>query len=464
VELSSGSGQSPKQIVPAWRRSSRLFLWLLVGSVILAGVAGFVGSRFSSPRQQAADAEAPPYTDITEAIKYGVLQATVVTRGSVADVDPLSFGVPNDLGNDQAVITNLMATQGAELQNGECLMAVAERPITVLAGEIPAFRDMDPGDSGIDISQLQTNLREMGFGTGADALGTYGFGTEQAVRAWYAKLGFQPALYPSNADSQIQTLQAAVAAAQSTLDQDGNTLAAATGVPVQPGGGSGASIATLEQSVVSDRSALASAQAALTSGDATMGASVPLGEVIFVPTLPESLISLNVALGGTAPAKGPIGVIGSGKVDISATADASEISSIHVGESATGHSDISSETFDAKVSNIATKPQNDSSTGTEMYGVTLTPTALVPTDLIGQNVEVTIDTGSSRAKTWIVPLGAVSTDVSGNSYIAVQKGKLRISVSVDTGLIAGELEAVNPLKARLNKRDRVIIGVQASRS
>jgi peptidoglycan hydrolase-like protein with peptidoglycan-binding domain len=72
------------------------------------------------------------------------------------------------------------------------LVAVANRPVILLAGMIPEFRTMQRGVSGPDVDQLQSNLLTLGLPFAPDPLGVFGPGTARAVATLYTDRGFQP--------------------------------------------------------------------------------------------------------------------------------------------------------------------------------------------------------------------------------------------------------------------------------
>ena len=369
-------------------------IFVCVGAVLLAVVSGIVGSSFASPNQQAAQAKAPPLTPITAPANFGVLQATVTIRANVEDSDHTSIDVPDDIGSELPVVTQLNVHRGSEVTMGSWIMAIAGRPIIALTGSIPAYRDMSTGESGVDIVELQQNLHLLGYATGPDAVGVFGRGTEDAVRMLYQKLDFTPAL--ENAK--------------------------------QPD-----------------------------------SAFVPRGEVLFVPTLPEELVGLEVKLGGTVPSNGTVGQLGSGAIRIEGATEPGTQTNIRPGQSATIYSNISNQTVTATVASVASQPTTNASSGAPTYAVTLKPTSPASTrQLVGQNVQVTIKTATSRTKTWIVPVAAITTTANGKSFITViGKSRREVTMRVTPGLVAGGQESVVPLDAHLKSGDAVVVGIKS---
>lgn len=71
---------------------------------------------------------------------------------------------------------------------GDIPLRVDERPSIVIAGPVPAFRDMEVGASGRDVAALHSYLASIGYEVDA-ASETYTAGTADAVRAWQVELG-----------------------------------------------------------------------------------------------------------------------------------------------------------------------------------------------------------------------------------------------------------------------------------
>lgn len=441
------------------KRSSKTLATLTFGAVLLAVAAGLIGTRFTSPAQVAADAAPPRPSVITAAVAYGTLQNSVVLRAEVDDAAPVDVAVPDDLGDSLPVITNLNVAQGSLVHEGQVLMVVAGRPIVVMSGMIPAFRDLSPGENGIDVAELQAALRRLGYGIGNDPAGVFAFGTEQAVRSLYTHLGFDVVLNPPDADAQVASLAATVAA-----DKQSATAAdEAADEAVGAAGRGSAAAASARNAATSATAQLEGAEQALANAQATMGAMVPRGEVVFVPALPASVETLSVSLGGSAPAQGgAVCQIGSGKVVLETTADQSQLGEISVGQTAAATSEVSNVSFQAVVSSVSQQPTSQSLENQAAAGfpVSLTPTSALAPDLVGQNVAVSIDTAGSAGKVWIVPVAAVVTDAEGHSFIIIDNAGRQEQVSVEPGMTAGGREAVTPIDgSSLVAGEAVVLGM-----
>ncbi len=390
-----------------------LFLVVAV-AVVLATAAGIFGEKFAAQSKGTQFDNAPRPSLISSQIGWGKLNSTVVLRSTVVDDGETPIGVPGNLGNDAPVVTRLPIVSGSTVSIGSLLFAVAGRPVIVMQGSIPAYRNMGMGEDGIDVRELQDGLLDMGYRLGGDILGTYGAGTATAVLDMYETRGFDPDL---------------------------------TGAPVATAQGSVGSAATT-----------ANSPALPASGTAI----VPLGEVVFVPLLPQKVVALNVSLGGTTPAKAAaVCVLGSGQVSIEGALDQTEFEQVKVGDNATVTSADGSQSTAAVVSSVARQGTVNSANGQLEYPVTLTPSGTLAESWIGENVGVQIATGTTKGNTWIVPVAAVITSAGGGSVVTlVLHGGRTKEVHVMPVLVADGKEAVTAQAGSLHKRGYVVVGTQ----
>jgi peptidoglycan hydrolase-like protein with peptidoglycan-binding domain len=429
---------------------------LVAGLTVITGLAVaavLAGRHFESPDQLAASAAPPSPSVITATVKFGPLAATVALRAEVTEVNPVKVTVPTDLGGSLPVVTSVNAKTGGIVDNGAELLTVAERPVFVMAGRVPAFRGMSPGTTGVDVAQLQAGLAAAGYSTSPDPQGYYGPGTQAAVLAFYKSAGAQPALTSPDAEQTLTGLASALSAADGALAQAQDKFTS----DEQSGAGKTRLTADSE-AVDSARTKSNLARQSLTNAQQTTGATVPLGEVVFASQLPERLISLSVAAGATA--SGTIAEIGSGKVTLIGQTDASGQSQLRPGMRATATSDVTGVSFGVAVASVAATPLSGSgSSGAPEYQVTFSPAGTVPAGVVGQNVGVIMTTRSSGVRVFIVPIAAVSTSASGTTYVTTIRGDHERVVMVRLGLSAGGEQAVTPISGgALRPGEQVVIG------
>lgn len=85
------------------------------------------------------------------------------------------------------IITEIVTASGV-FQPGDVVLRINERPMVVIPGSVPAFRDMTVGTRGRDVAALQAYLGELGYQVD-DVGDTYTQVTETAVRGWQEALG-----------------------------------------------------------------------------------------------------------------------------------------------------------------------------------------------------------------------------------------------------------------------------------
>lgn len=80
---------------------------------------------------------------------------------------------------------------GTTVNQGQALYAVNGRPVVLLYGVQPAYRQLSPGVSGDDVKQLEQDLTDLGFASSANltADGNFTGADSAAVQRWQASLG-----------------------------------------------------------------------------------------------------------------------------------------------------------------------------------------------------------------------------------------------------------------------------------
>jgi peptidoglycan hydrolase-like protein with peptidoglycan-binding domain len=127
-----------------------------------------------------------------------VLFGPVATYVSVVLVD-----LGDQVGPGSAIVTTSRALsgtvtylvdEGETLDQGDVVLMVDGEPIVMLLGEIPAYRIMELGTVGDDVRQLQSGLRDLGFGSDPDFLvdGMFSDATALAVVLWQDSIGARP--------------------------------------------------------------------------------------------------------------------------------------------------------------------------------------------------------------------------------------------------------------------------------
>lgn len=158
-----------------------MVIGLSIIGLVAVGAAGVWAGRVAlAPPED-------PLTDAREPVTYEVVEQTIgqsLQFAAVAEwqVEPMvrAWGA--------GVVTSVHFASGDTVDAGDTLFTVDLRPVVVAMGEVPTFRDLQVGDSGADVTQLETLLGELGF-LAADPSTTFDEATAAAVREWQNSLG-----------------------------------------------------------------------------------------------------------------------------------------------------------------------------------------------------------------------------------------------------------------------------------
>lgn len=157
-------------------------------AVLTIGVA--VSSVVLISRRGESPASAASTSSSSSRITAKVAKRDLVQTTSIDGT--LGYGSARDLAiQSHGVITALPAV-GSVIDRGGEVAEVDGRPVSLLFGDRPAWRDLQADMSdGPDVEQLEANLVAMGYGTAA-ALGpneTWSQATTDAVKRWQRALG-----------------------------------------------------------------------------------------------------------------------------------------------------------------------------------------------------------------------------------------------------------------------------------
>jgi hypothetical protein len=374
---------------------------VLALTVAIGVVAFLIGKGVSTPGQQAARARAPKGSVLTAPVLRTHARTTVVVRGTLTDGGAISVGAPGDLSGDLAVVTAVSTTRGAQVNDGSVIGAVAGRPVFVMRGQIPAYSTMSYGSTGIDVSELQAGLESAGFFIGTDSAGTYGAGTATAVADLYERVGYAPA----TAVAIVKT--------------------------------SGAKHRRRPEHF----------------------ATVPLGEVMFTPSLPVTVVSV-AHLGQTIASGKALAKLGSGRFTFQATTDSNTASLLRVGATGRATSDLSKGSFAIRLIKKQPAFVPGAGPGSKLTLAPVNPGAAAR--YVGQNMALHILTGQAGGLQWVVPVSAVVTNASGTSSVTVVHGSRQVSVPVRAGLAYAGHEVVRPMAGGLAVGEQVVIGLGGS--
>ena len=448
----SGPGDHGRQAVRGSRltRRRRALFWVAGGAALLA-IGGLIGSSFvKSPQQIAADTAAPPPTVTTAKVVSQILTSSVQMRGvvypatqydvypSAPEADAAATGTGSAAsgtaaggGSPGAVyISRLDVAAGKTISNGEQLAEVDGEPLFALAGRVPAWRDITPGESGPDVAELQKALASLGYYQGGDTPGFFGTATQDAVSAYYEHLGYTPPAaggVPMTDVIFMPSLPAKVIVVNGAKGQQ-------PGQPFLELAGRGSLALTGE---------LPPAYAA----QVKRGLKVKIFDEVTGIRAAGTITDV-----GTATTITPVGAI----VNVGGGA-ASASSAGSAGSGSTGSSPAGSGSAGAAGPGNSGSAANPGAT--PFIPLTVSPSSPLPAALNGENVLVTVATGRTEGPVLTVPVAAIVTTGSGTSYVTVAgKDSKQTQVAVTPGISENGYVQVTPVRAaRLAAGDSVVV-------
>jgi hypothetical protein len=187
---------------------------IALGVVVAAAGGGwFAGRRVASPAEVAARSKPPVASRITVAVEKTVLASTLITRGLVRYGEPKPVVLSQSSLKTIAPVVTQSPEKGRSIKEGDKALEIGGRPVLVVEGSLPTYRDLRPGDRGPDVDQLKAALKRKGFNPGTGL--TYDATTERAVSDWYRSVGYDPF---EATEAQKQQLRTARDAAQRARD------------------------------------------------------------------------------------------------------------------------------------------------------------------------------------------------------------------------------------------------------
>ncbi|MGH9211254.1 MAG: efflux RND transporter periplasmic adaptor subunit [Acidimicrobiales bacterium] len=166
------------------RRPHRRRAWFGVAAAVVVAALG-VGAWWWVADPSADEGADAPGPVATATVERGTISATETWDGTLARGAPLT--VRSSIGG---TVTRL-SQQGASVGRGDVLYRLDEQPVSLLVGDVPMYRDLQAGDVGVDVGQLEANLADLGY-TGLDVDDRYDAATATAVSAWQQAIGADP--------------------------------------------------------------------------------------------------------------------------------------------------------------------------------------------------------------------------------------------------------------------------------
>ncbi|QES04531.1 peptidoglycan-binding protein [Streptomyces venezuelae] len=182
----------------------------VTGGVVLLGdpLGGAPGSGAAG-----RSGDAPPAT--------ATVVRTDLVRAKTVD-GTLDFAQRRPVKSAVEGTVTVAATEGRTVTRGQALYELDDKPVTLLYGPVPVFREMKTGDRGSDVLQLERNLRDLGHGAGLYVDTRYDKDTETAVKRWQKSLNREPTGRVGKGEVVFQPGQVKVVSADAALaDQVG---------------------------------------------------------------------------------------------------------------------------------------------------------------------------------------------------------------------------------------------------
>ena len=490
-------------------------LSVLALAVVAAIVGWLAGSTIQSPAEAAARTAPPTPAPILVPVEARVLTSDIVTRGTARYGLPKALALaPSALKIQSGVITTLPA-RGDQVEEGDLLLTASGRPVFVLAGETPVYRDLVPGIFGDDVRQFEEAIQRLGVDPGPPD-GVYDEKTSQAVADWYTAKGWSP-LAPSSAQqTTVQTIEQALAVARNQQAAAAAVIAAAplmieevsaradlanktafatlaaqesantsvrADAAITPEAHTQAQAAlemaqaavqaTQLQGAVAIQAALDAQKAAeraakladelvarladdLALAQRRVGIPMPADEMVFIPELPVRIEEVTAAVGDAA--HGPLLTVTNNQLAIDSSLPLDEAQFIQPGMAVVIDEPDLNLKATGTVARVAATPGTDGVDGFHFYFETRVNEALMPIE--GFSLRLTIPVKSTGGAVNVVPLSALSLAADGTSRVQISNGGALEFVVVEPGLSADGFVEVTPVDGALTTGQLVVVGYE----
>jgi peptidoglycan hydrolase-like protein with peptidoglycan-binding domain len=491
-------------------RKRNVTLFIVVALVVLLAAGSWIaGSNIMTPAEAAARTAPPNPSPILVPVEERVLTSDIVTRGTARFGRPQSISiVPSALKPGAGIITTL-PVRSTQLNEGDVMLTASGRPVFILQGEIPVYRDLVPGISGDDVRQLENALKRLGFDPGP-VDGTFDEQTSAAVADWYASAGWE-AFGPT--PDQLASIRALEQELAATINNRSAAYAAAVAAPlaVDAARASAESANKTAAADVAEKTRLrdwatdedrvkaesdlevarAAATAARLAGEVAVqaavdaqstaereaklaadsvvrlatdleiarhkaGVQVPADEIVFIPAVPVRVEQIN-AVAGDAPS-GPVMTVTNYQLAIDSSLALDEALLVQPGMPvAIDEPDLGIQATGV-VGRVADTPGTFGVDGFHIYLEVLVDET--PLALDGFSLRLTIPVESTGGMVTVVPVSALSLAADGTSRVQVERNGSLEFIAVEPGLSADGFVEVTPVNGTLAPGQLVVIGFE----
>lgn len=192
------------------------FVALSVVAAVLVGGLVVVARLVESPSQRAAAASPPRRRPVEVDVVKRPLRHELTLRARSEPRSVMDVAASTVAGSDHDVVSAAPVPNGARVETGHVVVEISGRPVIVLSGDVPLYRDITPGLRGPDVEELHSALEAAGMHT-TDEPDAYGPSTQARLAELYRRLGYE-APRDETADAALAAATARVASATSALE------------------------------------------------------------------------------------------------------------------------------------------------------------------------------------------------------------------------------------------------------
>ena len=149
-------------------------------AVVGAASAAAIGFGGGSARTPTSSTRPPSTAPITRTTLYD----------RVKESGTLGHGTEKEIAGRLGGTVTWLPDTGAVVQRGQALYRVDDKPVLLLYGALPAYRELRNGSEGADVRQLETELRALGY-TGFTVDDKFTSSTATAVKKWQKASGLE---------------------------------------------------------------------------------------------------------------------------------------------------------------------------------------------------------------------------------------------------------------------------------
>ncbi|MFF8918661.1 peptidoglycan-binding protein [Streptomyces sp. NPDC015032] len=161
------------------RRTTHLALGAVAVAAAVTGGVLFLGNGRGDAGASGRDGDLPPAT--------ATVRRTDLVQSKTVD-GKLDFAQRRTVKSAVEGTVTVAASEGKTLTLGQALYELNDKPVTLLYGPVPMFREMKVGDRGSDVLELERGLRDLGYGAHLYVDTRYDTDTEAAVKRWQKSL------------------------------------------------------------------------------------------------------------------------------------------------------------------------------------------------------------------------------------------------------------------------------------